>query len=57
MVGILPTGDQPVISLAISRELELVGAFRFNDEIDEGIAALADGESGGGPGDHPRVRH
>ena len=44
MVGILPTGDQPVpISLAISRELELVGAFRFNDEIDEVIAALADG--------------
>jgi L-idonate 5-dehydrogenase len=44
MVGILPTGDQPVpISLAISRELELVGAFRFNDEIDEVIAALSDG--------------
>ncbi len=44
MVGILPTGDQPVpISLAISRELELVGAFRFNDEIDQVIAALADG--------------
>lgn len=44
MVGILPTGDQPVaISLAISRELEQVGAFRFNDEIDEVIAALADG--------------
>ena len=44
MVGILPTGDQPVaISLAISRELELVGAFLFNDEIDEVIAALADG--------------
>jgi L-idonate 5-dehydrogenase len=31
MVGILPTGDQPVpISLAISRELKLAGAFRFN---------------------------
>ena len=44
MVGLLPTGDQPVpMSLAISRELELVGAFRFNDEIDEVIAALADG--------------
>jgi L-iditol 2-dehydrogenase/L-idonate 5-dehydrogenase len=44
MVGLLPTGDQPVpISLAISRELEMVGAFRFNDEIDEVIAALADG--------------
>jgi 2-desacetyl-2-hydroxyethyl bacteriochlorophyllide A dehydrogenase len=44
MVGLLPSGDQPVpISLAISRELELLGAFRFNDEIDEVIAALADG--------------
>lgn len=44
MVGLLPTGDQPVpMSLAITRELELVGAFRFNDEIDEVIAALADG--------------
>jgi 2-desacetyl-2-hydroxyethyl bacteriochlorophyllide A dehydrogenase len=44
MVGLLPSGDQPVpISLAITRELELVGAFRFNDEIDQVIAALADG--------------
>ena len=44
MVGLLPTGDQPVpISSAITRELELVGSFRFNDEIDEVIAALADG--------------
>ncbi|HEY5980334.1 MAG TPA: L-idonate 5-dehydrogenase [Microlunatus sp.] len=44
MVGLLPTGDQPVpLSLAITRELELVGSFRFNDEIDEVIPALADG--------------
>lgn len=44
MVGLLPSGPQPVaISLAITRELELVGSFRFNDEIDEVIAALADG--------------
>ncbi|HEY5788864.1 MAG TPA: L-idonate 5-dehydrogenase [Microlunatus sp.] len=44
MVGLLPTGDQPVpLSLAITRELELVGSFRFNDEIDEVIAALTDG--------------
>ncbi len=44
MVGLLPSGDQPVpISLAITRELELVGAFRFNDEIDDVVAALADG--------------
>lgn len=44
MVGLLPSGPQPVaISLAITRELELVGSFRFNDEIDQVIAALADG--------------
>jgi len=44
MVGLLPTGEQPaLISLAITRELELVGSFRFNNEIDEVIAALADG--------------
>jgi L-iditol 2-dehydrogenase/L-idonate 5-dehydrogenase len=44
MVGLLPSGDQPVpISLAITRELALVGSFRFNDEIDDVLAALADG--------------
>ena len=44
MVGLLPSGDQPVpISLAITRELELVGSFRFNDEIDDVLTALADG--------------
>ncbi|MFQ4149628.1 L-idonate 5-dehydrogenase [Arthrobacter sp. LAPM80] len=44
MVGLLPSGPQPVaISLAITRELELIGSFRFNDEIDEVIEALADG--------------
>ena len=44
MVGLLPSGDQPVpISLAISRELELIGCFRFNDEIDQVVAAIADG--------------
>jgi L-idonate 5-dehydrogenase len=43
MVGLLPTGPQPVlISLAITRELDLKGSFRFNDEIDDVIAALAD---------------
>ncbi|GAA1209533.1 hypothetical protein GCM10009675_32230 [Prauserella alba] len=30
------------MSLAITRELHLVGSFRFNDEIDEVITALAD---------------
>lgn len=44
MVGLLPSGEQPaLISLAITRELELVGSFRFNDEIDDVIVALADG--------------
>lgn len=44
MVGLLPSGDQPVpISLAITRELELIGSFRFNDEMDDVLAALADG--------------
>jgi L-iditol 2-dehydrogenase/L-idonate 5-dehydrogenase len=44
MVGLLPAGPQPVlISLAITRELDLKGSFRFNDEIDHVIAALADG--------------
>ncbi|MGB9033042.1 MAG: zinc-binding dehydrogenase, partial [Paeniglutamicibacter sp.] len=44
MVGLLPSGEQPaLISLAITRELELVGSFRFNDEIDDVLAALADG--------------
>jgi L-idonate 5-dehydrogenase len=44
MVGLLPAGDQPVpISLAITRELELCGSFRFADEIDDVIAAMAAG--------------
>ncbi len=43
MVGLLPTGPQPVlISLAITRELDLRGSFRFNNEIDDVITALAD---------------
>jgi L-idonate 5-dehydrogenase len=50
MVGLLPTGPQPVlISLAITRELDLRGSFRFNDEIDEVITALADGTLTIGP--------
>ncbi|MHC9045600.1 L-idonate 5-dehydrogenase [Microbacterium saperdae] len=44
MVGLLPDGNQPVpIATAITRELDLVGSFRFHDEIDAVIAALADG--------------
>nr|WP_229723201.1 zinc-binding dehydrogenase [Rothia aerolata] len=44
MVGMLPPGEQPVnMSLAIARELELHGCFRFNGEIDDVLTALADG--------------
>jgi len=44
MIGLLPSGEQPaLISLAIARELELFGSFRFNDEIDDVMGALADG--------------
>lgn len=44
LLGLLPPGDQPVpVARAIARELELVGSFRFVDEIDEAIEALADG--------------
>jgi L-idonate 5-dehydrogenase len=50
MVCLLPTGEQPVlISLAITRELTLRGSFRFNDEIDDVIAALASGALKLGP--------
>jgi L-idonate 5-dehydrogenase len=43
MLGLLPPGEQPVpIATAIERELELVGSFRFNDEIDDVLRALAD---------------
>lgn len=50
LVGLLPSGDQPApISLAITRELRLLGSFRFNDEIDQVIGALADGSLAIGP--------
>jgi len=44
LLGLLPPGDAPVpVSLAIARELDLRGSFRFNDEIDEVITALEGG--------------
>jgi L-idonate 5-dehydrogenase len=50
MVGLLPTGPQPVlISLAITRELDLRGSFRFNNEIGDVITGLADGTLHIGP--------
>ena len=40
MLGLLPPGEQPVpMATAIERELELTGSFRFNDEIDDVLAA------------------
>jgi L-idonate 5-dehydrogenase len=50
MVGLQPTGEQPaLLSLVITRELSLIGCFRFNDEIDEVLEALADGSLQAGP--------
>lgn len=44
MLGLQPTGEQPtLLSLIVTRELEVVGSFRFVDEIDDVLAALADG--------------
>jgi L-idonate 5-dehydrogenase len=44
MVGLQRAGDIAVpMASAITRELTLVGSFRFNDELDEVLAALADG--------------
>ncbi len=44
LLGLQRSGEVPALmSLAITRELTLVGSFRFNDEIDEVLAALADG--------------
>ena len=44
MLGLLPPGPQPVpVATAVVHELELVGSFRFNEEMDDVIAALTDG--------------
>ncbi len=44
MLGLQRSGDVAVpIATAITRELRLVGSFRFRDEIDDVVAALADG--------------
>lgn len=44
MVGLQPDGTQPVpIATVITREIDLVGSFRFHDEIDDVIRALGDG--------------
>ena len=44
MVGMQAAGEQPaLLSLVITRELDLVGSYRFNDELDEVLVALGDG--------------
>lgn len=44
MLGLQPSGEQPtLLATAITRELELVGSFRFRDEIDHVVAALGAG--------------
>jgi L-iditol 2-dehydrogenase/L-idonate 5-dehydrogenase len=44
LVGLMPSGPQPaLLSLVVTRELHLTGSFRFNHEIDDVLAALADG--------------
>ncbi|MBA4863028.1 L-idonate 5-dehydrogenase [Streptomyces sp. PSKA54] len=43
-LGLLPPGDTPVAANAlITRELRLVGSFRFDGELTEVLPALADG--------------
>lgn len=43
-LGLLPPGDTPVAANAvITRELRLVGSFRFDTELADVLAALADG--------------
>ncbi|MER6953984.1 L-idonate 5-dehydrogenase [Streptomyces sp. NPDC000618] len=44
LLGLLPPGEVPLLgNLAVTRELELRGAFRFDAEFDEAIALLAQG--------------
>jgi L-idonate 5-dehydrogenase len=43
-LGLLPPGEVPVpVNLVVTRELELVGTFRFDREIDDAVAQLAGG--------------
>ena len=49
-LGLLPPGDVPFPgNLVVTRELELVGTFRFDHEIHDVLAALADGSLVTGP--------
>ena len=43
-LGLLPPGDMPnPVNLVVTRELELVGTFRFDREIDDAVEHLAGG--------------
>jgi L-idonate 5-dehydrogenase len=49
-LGLLPPGDSPFPgNLVVTREIELVGAFRFHRELHEVLEALADGRLAAGP--------
>lgn len=44
LLGLLPTGETGFLgNVVVTRELNLVGAFRFDDEFDEALALLAGG--------------
>jgi len=44
LLGLLPPGEVPLLgNIAVTRELELRGAFRFDSEFDEAIGLLARG--------------
>lgn len=44
LLGLLPPGEVPLLgNIAVTRELELRGAFRFDSEFDEAIDLLAQG--------------
>lgn len=46
LLGLLPPGEVPLLgNIAVTRELELRGAFRFDTEFDAAIGLLADGLS------------
>ncbi|MBN0038580.1 L-idonate 5-dehydrogenase [Cellulosimicrobium cellulans] len=50
LVGLMPSGPQPaLLSLVVTRELDVRGSFRFNDEIDDVLAAMADGSLDAAP--------
>ncbi|WP_159795234.1 zinc-binding dehydrogenase [Puerhibacterium puerhi] len=44
LVGLMPSGPQPaLLSLVVTRELDVRGSFRFNEELDQVLEAMADG--------------